>query len=87
MQETGYSKLLVRERKWATSGEDAYYLAMRSELVETEDALKAGHVVEPVSGMHCCAKVTEVEDASNANNNGFLMAGVLILDRMAQRRS
>jgi hypothetical protein len=36
-----------------------------------EEALKAGHVLEPDRDMQFCAKVTEVDDASSVNRSDF----------------
>jgi hypothetical protein len=42
-----------------------------------EEALKAGHVVEPDSGMQFCARVTEGVDANKANSSVLRMIGLL----------
>ena len=38
-------------------------------MVEMDEALKAGQVLEPESGMQLCAKVTEAEDASSVHSS------------------
>lgn len=64
----------------------SYYKAVRSELVEIEAVLKAGHVVEPVRGIQFCAAVTQGDDAIRASNNGFCISLVLLLDRIGLDR-
>jgi hypothetical protein len=44
--------------------------------VEIEEALKAGQVVEPDSGMQFCARVTEGVDANKVNKSALRMNGL-----------
>jgi hypothetical protein len=41
-----------------------------------EEALKAGHVLEPDNGMQFCARVTEVDDTNSVNSNALRMIGL-----------
>jgi hypothetical protein len=63
----------------------SYYIAVRPAPVEMEAALKAGQVLEPVNGIHFCASVTQVDEASRPSKNGFFMAVVLLFDRTELR--
>ena len=38
-------------------------------MVDIEEALKAGHVLEPESGMQVCARVGEVDDANSVHSS------------------
>jgi hypothetical protein len=67
------------------AGRCSYYNPTSWELVEIEEALKAGHVVEPLNDMQFCASVTEVEDASRPSRNGVFIASVLLFDLIELR--
>jgi hypothetical protein len=43
-----------------------------------EEALKAGHVLEPDRDMHFCAKVTEVDDANSVNRSDFCIVDLFV---------
>jgi len=43
-----------------------------------EEALKAGHVLEPDRDMQFCAKVTEVDDASSVNRSDFCIVDLFM---------
>ena len=43
-----------------------------------EEALKAGHVLEPDRDMQFCAKVTEVDDASSVNRKDFCIVDLFV---------
>ena len=47
----------------------SYYSPTRYVSVEMEEALKAGHVLEPESGMQVCARVAEVDDANSVHSS------------------
>jgi hypothetical protein len=55
----------------------SYYSPTRDESVEMEEALKAGQVVEPDSGMQFCARVIEGVDANKVNTSALRMNGLL----------
>ena len=46
--------------------------------MEIEEALKAGHVLEPDRDMQFCAKVTEVDDASSVNRSDFCIVDLFV---------
>ena len=43
-----------------------------------EEALKAGHVLEPDRDMQFCAKVTEVDDASSVNRSDLCIVDLCL---------
>jgi hypothetical protein len=43
-----------------------------------EEALKAGHVLEPDRDMQFCAKVTEVDDVSSVNRSDFRIVDLFV---------
>lgn len=47
-----------------------------------EEALKAGHVLEPDRDMQFCAKVTEVDDVSSVNRSDFCIVDLFVLSRV-----
>ena len=55
----------------------SYYSPTRKESVETEEALKAGQVVEPDSDTQFCARVGWVDDANSVNSSAIRMTGLL----------
>jgi hypothetical protein len=56
-----------------------------------EEALKAGHVLEPDRDMQFCAEVTEVDNASSVNRSDFCIVdlfvylGYVLEDRLCSR--
>ena len=43
-----------------------------------EEALKAGHVLEPDRDMQFCAEVTEVDSASSVNRSDFCIVDLIV---------
>jgi hypothetical protein len=43
-----------------------------------EEALKAGHVLEPDREMHFCAEVIEVDNASSVNRSDFCIVDLFV---------
>jgi hypothetical protein len=51
-----------------------------------EEALKAGHVLEPDRDMQFCAEVTEVDNASSVNRSDFCIVDPVCVSRICARR-
>jgi hypothetical protein len=47
-----------------------------------EEALKAGHVLEPDRDMQFCAEVTEVDNASSVNRSDFCIVDPVCVSRI-----
>ena len=65
----------VPQRLWVVS---SYYSPTREESVEMEEALKAGHVLEPDRDMQFCAEVIEVDNASSVNRSDFCIVDLFV---------
>jgi hypothetical protein len=50
-----------------------------------EEALKAGHVLEPDRDMQFCAEVTEVDNASSVNRSDFCIVDLFFVSRICAR--
>ena len=88
MQEKGYR--LLASHSWARRGYCpgyAYYKPTKVGPVDIDEALKAGHCVEPFKGMQFCAAADGIEDRRAAKSAVELNAmSLFVLERTLRGR-